>query len=220
MPRIDDYKNAKKLAIEKLATESFDTILQRTGFEPAEPDRFRVPFLNHTYHIGFPEFDFEDEIESEIEIPIQEQILILHYMLSPAPPLLTDNWVSYREIPGASFYYSAFVKRAIDPLKKVFGQNADGLLRAGEILGGKPIDTGDVGYGFRLFPNISVRLILWAGDEEFPAEANIVFNENIKEILSPEDIAWLAGMVVYRLIALSLLVLDSRSPTLEPLEFP
>jgi hypothetical protein len=30
-----------------------------------------------------------------------------------------------------------------------------------------------------------------------------VFNENIKEILSPEDIAWLAGMVVYRLIALS-----------------
>jgi hypothetical protein len=48
-----------------------------------------------------------------------------------------------------------------------------------------------------------VRLILWAGDDEFPAEANIVFDENIAEILSPEDIAWLAGMVVYRLISLS-----------------
>ncbi len=203
MPRIDDYKNAKKLAIEKLATESFDTILQRTGFESAEPGRFRVPFLNRVYHIGFPELDFEDEVESETEIPIQEQILILHYMLSPVPPLLTDNWVSYREIRGASFYYSAFVKRAIDPLKKVFGQNVDGLLRAAEILGGKTIDTGDVGYEFRLFPNIPVRLILWAGDDEFPAEANIVFDENIAEILSPEDIAWLAGMVVYRLIALS-----------------
>jgi hypothetical protein len=203
MPRIDDYKNAKKLAIEKLATGSFDTILQRTGFESAAPDRFRVPFLNRVYHIGFPEFDFEDEAESETEIPIQEQILILHYMQSPAPALSTDSWVSYREIPGASFYYSAFVKRAIDPLKKVFGQNVDGLLQAGEILGGKTIDTGDVGYEFRLFPNIPVRLILWAGDEEFPAEANMVFDENIKEILSPEDIAWLAGMVVYRLIALS-----------------
>ena len=140
-------------------------------------------------------------MKSETEIPIQEQILILHYMLSPAPPLLTENWVSYREIPGASFYYSAFVKRAVDPLKKVFGQNVDGLLRAGEILGGKTIDTGDVGYEFRLFPNIPVRLTLWAGDEEFPAEANIVFDENIKEILSPEDIAWLAGMAVYRLIS-------------------
>ena len=203
MSRIDDYKNARKLAIEKLATVSFDTILQRTGFESVEANRFRISFLNRVYHINFPELEFEDEAESQKEVPIQEQILILHYMLAPAPSPLTHNWISYREIPGASFYYSAFVKRAIDPLKEVFGQNIDGLLRAGEILGGKTIDTGDAGYEFRLFPNIPVRLILWAADDEFPAEANIVFNENIRGSLSPEDIAWLAGMVVYRLIALS-----------------
>ena len=203
MPRIDDYKNARKLAIEKLTTVSFDTILQRTGFESAEANRFRISFLNRVYHIRFPELEFEDEAESQKEVPIQEQILILHYMLGPAPAALTDNWISYREIPGASFYYSAFVKRAIDPLKKVFGQNVKGLLRTGEILGGQSIDTGDVGYEFRLLPHVPVRLILWAGDDEFPAEANMVFAENIKEILSPEDIAWLAGMLVYRLIALS-----------------
>ena len=203
MPRIDDYKNAKKLAIDKLATESFDTILQRTGFDSDAPDQMRVPFLYRIYQIRFPQFEFKDPDETKAEIPIQEQILILHYMLSPAPSLSTENWVSYREIPGASFYYSAFVKRAIDPLKNVFGQNVDGLLRAGEILGAQTIGTGDVGYEFRLLPNIPLRLILWAGDDEFPAEANIVFNENIKDILSPEDIAWLAGMLVYRLIALS-----------------
>jgi hypothetical protein len=203
MPRIDDYKNARKLAIEKLATDYFDTILQRTGFESNATDQFRVPFLNRVYHIGFPELEFEDEADSLKEVPIQEQILILHYMQSPMPPVFTDNWVSYREIPAASFYYSAFVKRAIDPLKQVFGQNVDGLLRAGEILGGQTIATGDVGYEFRLFPHVPVRLILWAGDDEFPSEANMVFAENIKEILSPEDTAWLAGMLVYRLIALA-----------------
>jgi len=203
MPRIDDYKNARKLAIEKLAADSFDTILQRTGLESVAADQFRVPFLNRAYRIGFPELKFEDETDSKKEVPIQEQILILHYMLSPAVPFLSGNWVSYREIPGASFYYSAFVKRAIDPLKKVFGQNVKGLLRAGEILGAQSIDTGDAGYEFRLLPHVPVRLILWAGDDEFPAEANMVFAENIKEILSPEDIAWLAGMLVYRLIALS-----------------
>ena len=203
MPRIDDYKNARKLAIEKLATVSFDTISQRTGFESAEADRFRIAFLDRVYHVRFPEFEFEDEAESREAVPIQEQILILHYMLSPASAPLTENWISYREIPGASFYYSAFVKRAIDPLKKVFGQNVAGLLRAGEILGGKTIDTGDAGYEFRPFPNIPVRIILWAADDEFPAEANIVFNENIRGSLSPEDIAWLAGMLVYRLIGLS-----------------
>jgi hypothetical protein len=203
MPRIDDYKNARKLAIEKLVTDSFDTILQRTGLESVAADQFRVLFLNRAYRIGFPELKFEDESDSKTEVPIQEQILILHYMLSPAVPSLTGNWVSYREIPGASFYYSAFVKRAIDPLKKVFGQNVKGLLRTGEILGGQSIGAGDVGYEFRLLPHVPVRLILWAGDDEFPAEANMVFAENIKEILSAEDIAWLAGMLVYRLIALS-----------------
>jgi hypothetical protein len=203
MPRIDDYNQAKKLAIEKLAVESFDTIMQRTGFESAGARRFRVAFLNRVYRIGFPGFEFEDDADSENEVPIQEQILILHYMLSPAPPALTGNWVSYREIPGASFYYSAFVKRALDPLKEVFGQNVAGLMRAGEVLGGQIIETGDAGFEFRLFPHVPVRLILWAGDDEFPSEAGIVFDVNIKEILSPEDIAWLAGMLVYRLIALS-----------------
>jgi hypothetical protein len=203
MPRIDDYKTARQLAIEKLATESFDTILQRTGFESVADDQFRVPFLNRAYRIGFPELTFEDEADPQKEVPIQEQILILHYMLSPTPSPLTDNWISYREIPGASFYYSSFVRRAIDPLKKVFGQNIDNLLNAGVIMGGKTIDTGDAGYEFRLFPNIPVRLILWAGDDEFPAEANMVFDENIGSMLSPEDIAWLAGMLAYRLIALA-----------------
>ena len=203
MPRIDDYKNARRLAIEKLATESFDSIQQRTGIEASKVNQFRVDFLNRVYCIGFPGLEFRDEAEPEKEIPIQEQILILHYMLAVAPPPLTGNWISYREIPGASFYYGAFVKRAIDPLKNIFGQNAEGLASAGALLGGRKIDTGDAGYEFRLLPNVAVRLILWTGDDEFPAAANILFDENISGILSPEDIAWLAGMLVYRLIALA-----------------
>jgi hypothetical protein len=46
-------------------------------------------------------------------------------------------------------------------------------------------------------------MILWIGDDEFPPEANILFDQTIGDFLSPEDVAWLAGMVVYRLIALS-----------------
>jgi hypothetical protein len=203
MPRIDDYKNARKLAIDKLATESFESILQRTGFEASEVNQFRVAFLNRLYSIDFPGLEFKDEAGPGKEVPIQEQILILHYMSATAPPPLTGNWISYREIPGASFYYSAFVKRALDPLIKTFGQNAECLLEAGKRLRGQTIDSGDVGYEFRLLPNVSVRLILWTGDDEFPASANIVFDENIGGILSPEDIAWLAGMLAYRLIALS-----------------
>jgi hypothetical protein len=50
---------------------------------------------------------------------------------------------------------------------------------------------------------VPVRIILYAGDAEFAPEANILFDRSIGGMLSPEDIAWLAGMLVYRLIGLS-----------------
>lgn len=130
-------------------------------------------------------------------------MLILHYMQGDKNAAPSEDWVAYREIPGATFYFSAFVKRAIDPLKKVFGNNLEGLSKAAEILEARPIDFGDVGLEFMPFPRIPVRMVLYEGDDEFPAEANILFDRSVGDLLSPEDIAWLAGMIVYRLMALS-----------------
>ena len=203
MPRIDDYINACKLAVEKLSQESFETIAGRSGFEPSDGQSLHIPFLDRTYLVSHPLFEFKDQADSEKEIPIQEQVLILHYLMAAETPDLTGRWISYREIPGASFYFGAFVKRAVDPLKKVFGQNISGFSRAAEKLRARIIENGDAGFEFRVLPAVPLQLILWEGDDEFPAEANILFDETIGRILSPEDVAWLAGMVVYRLIALS-----------------
>jgi hypothetical protein len=203
MPRIDDYLNARKLAVEKLSKESFDVILKRSGFDSPDANTLRVPFLDRIYFIDYPHFEFKDSIYADQEVPIQEQVLILHYLMATAMPRPSGQWISYREIPGASFYYSAFVKRAIDPLKKAFGQHPFDFCKAAEKLQACKIESGDAGYEMRVLPGIPLQLILWEGDEEFPPDANILFERNIARILSPEDAAWLAGMVVYRLIAVS-----------------
>ena len=203
MPRIDDYIEARKLAVETLSGQALDLISDRSGFELEDETCLRVPFLNRVYQVHFPDFGFTDSADKDSEVPIQEQIIILHYMLAPAFQPSVGQWVAYREIPGASFYFSAFVKRAIDPLKNVFGHDLTGLSDAASQLDGKPIETGDAGFEFNVLPNVPLQLILYAADEEFPAEANILFDRTIGEILSPEDIAWLAGMLVYRLIAIS-----------------
>jgi hypothetical protein len=89
----------------------------------------------------------------------------------------------------------------VEPLKKVFGGNLAGFSRAAQKLQAQEIENGDAGFEFRVLPGVPLQLILWAADDEFPAEANILFDKNIGQILSPEDVAWLAGMVVYRLMA-------------------
>ncbi|MFO7709597.1 MAG: DUF3786 domain-containing protein [Desulfobacterales bacterium] len=203
MPRIDDYLAAIHLAREKLAAEPFDRIRRRSGFAEAAADVLRVPFLDRVYRVRTPGFEFADEAEAGRDVPLQEQVLILHYLMADGPVFHADDWVAYREIPGAGFYFSAFVKRAVDPLKNSFGRNPGALAAAAGRLGGLTVEPGDSGFEFRLLPHVALRLILYAADEEFPAEASILFERRVGSLLSPEDIAWLAGMLVYRLIALS-----------------
>ncbi|MFO8085559.1 MAG: DUF3786 domain-containing protein [Desulfobacterales bacterium] len=203
MARIDDYVHAKKIAVDLLSESDWNQLPQRAGFRPGSDNKILVPFLNRSYKIDPVTFNFTDIENESQEVPIQEQVLILHYLKAQAFPSPKGQWVSYREIPGATFYYSAFLNRAVNPLKKVFGQNIQGFERAAQKLDGKRLTIGDAAFEFYVFPKVPIRITIWEGDEDFTPEANIVFDETIGHILSAEDIAWMAGMLVYRLMALS-----------------
>ena len=203
MARIDDYRAAYALAVEDLSAQPYTEISARTGLSCLDSNRFQIQFLDRKYGISYPDFRFEDQDAPDSEIPLQEQVLILHYMVGADPDRIPGDMIAYREIPGASFYFGPFVKRAINPLKEVFGRDIDAFHQTCVLLGGTPIDAGDAGYRFQAFPQLALHYILWEGDEEFDAEANILFNESTGDCLSPEDAAWLAGMVVYRLMSLN-----------------
>jgi len=203
MARVDDYINAKKIAAEGLSGEPLDETGKRSGYKLIENNKLRIPFLNRVYIVAWPGFEFEDESSEKKDVPLQEQVLILHYLAAKGEKKSFDRWISFREIPGAAFYYSAFVKRAVDPLKKTFGKEAELFVKAAKSLNGKAIDAGNAGFEFNLFPHVSLQLILWEGDDEFLPEANILFYDKIGDIFSPEDVAWLSGMLVYRLMALA-----------------
>lgn len=203
MARVDDYIQARQIAAEKLGRQTVADIARQSGVEQITPLGLQLRFLDRVYRIAWPDCEFVDTDDGERPVPIQEQVLILHYLLGAGGRQPSGNWIAYREIPGAAFYFSAFVKRAVDPLKKVFGGHIEGFRRAADLLGGVEAGVGDVGREFRVLPQVPLRLILWAGDDEFPPEANILFDDTAGEILSPEDAAWLAGMLVYRMMALA-----------------
>ncbi len=204
MARVDDYINAKALAAEALAGRPPDALSRESGYAPAGENALRVPFLNRTFLVTLPGFAFTDEAAPEKPAPIQEEVLILHYLLGDPLAQPSADWAAYREIPGAAFYFSAFVKRAVDPLKNVFGSDPAALKSVAPMIGGAPFDgPGDAAIEFFPFPRVPVRMILYAGDDEFPAEAAILFDRSAGRILSPEDLAWLSGMMVYRMAALA-----------------
>ncbi|MFA5114535.1 MAG: DUF3786 domain-containing protein [Candidatus Omnitrophota bacterium] len=124
-------------------------------------------------------------------------ILILHYLtaVSRGLPYLERHWVSFRELAGIEGYSAAFRKRAIEPILRKYGNNAEGLLGALKRLPGQRAPEADVGIVLEVFNGVPAMILLWRSDEEFAAEAAMLFDASIKHIFCTEDIAVLAGVI-------------------------
>ncbi len=210
MPRIDDYKQAKELGKRELSGKDLDQIARSSGaviYPSAKGGRsLHLIFLNRTIQIDWPELEFSYK-DSKDEVLIQQQILLLHYLagaLASGGETITGEWISFQDVPDGRFYMDAFQRRARDPLLKTFGQNPQQMMElAFTVYGASSFDHGDYAVVVKVLPLVFMALILWEGDDDFPPEGNILFNKNIGRILSAEDIAWLAGMVVYPLVGMA-----------------
>jgi len=63
---------------------------------------------------------------------------------------------------------------------------------------------GDIALKVIPLPRVPVVLSLWKGDEEFPPEGNVYFDASVSSYLPTEDIAYIAGAVVYKVLAIAM----------------
>lgn len=121
-------------------------------------------------------------------------ILILHYLSQKLKglPVPCAEWISFKELPGGLGYYEAFSKRVLEPLVRKYGRNPLGLLSSLDRLPGKKIQYGDCGIVVDLFEAVPVLITVWAQDDEFSAEANVLFDRTITQVFCTEDIVVLS----------------------------
>ena len=73
-----------------------------------------------------------------------------------------------------------------------------------ERVGAQAISSGDVGYELEFMKGLFVRLILWAGDDEFPPSAQILFSDNFPAAFTQgEDMAVVGDVTIDMLKALA-----------------
>ncbi len=136
------------------------------------------------------------------ELALSERILILHYLgwaAAAAAAPGRGRLVSFQQLAGASFYEPAYRRRGPARIARRFGQDLAGFARACRALGWTEEKLGDAAFGGPVLPLLRCVAILHRGDEEFPAEANLLFDESIGQLLPLEDVAVLAGLVATRL---------------------
>ncbi|MDW7651195.1 MAG: DUF3786 domain-containing protein [Bacillota bacterium] len=164
-----------------------------------DKQRFTVPFLGENYTVTYP--DGIVKMANEItEAPLITAILLLHYLTQASGIELSKNWISFKELQGGGIYIEPFQHRAVIPFVKNFGARPTEFARAAEKLGGERAQHGDIAYIIPALPRVPILYILWQGDEEFPPNGTILFDNFANAYLHTEDYAFLAGMTVGALV--------------------
>jgi hypothetical protein len=110
-----------------------------------------------------------------------------------------DNWVPFRELRGASPFTKAFENNVLEPFAETFSGQLDKLASACVKLGGVKLSHSDAGYQLNSFECIPIRFLFWDGDDEFPAQSNILFDVSATDFIHVESTVSLAIEGIERL---------------------
>ena len=197
MARVDDYAAAFELAAEKLRSLEPARVAENGGAR-LEADGLELDFVGQRIRVGLDPVLISGP--NGAEVGLTDQVLILHYLTKADGRPITGEWIAYREIPGAQAYHPVFHKRAMAPLIAGFGERPELLLELTRDLPASPGQGGDAAVIIQALPRVPLMLQVWKADEDFGAEAGVLLDRSIPGYFSAEDVAWLAGRVVYPLV--------------------
>ncbi|KZL92311.1 DUF3786 domain-containing protein [Clostridium magnum] len=197
------YENLRKEFIkynpEEVANKS-------RAYYNSEKKEFTLTYFNKEYIISYPNGNIVLKDGKDQDISMNEnrmlihKMLILSYLYRATNSSLTNKWVPFRELEGVGHAYQGFAQIGIDRLVEFFGHKGDLFLKAGIKLGGKKVNVGDVGIEITVVPNVPMVFGLWLADDEFPADATILYDCSAVKELHVEDLAGLCSLAAEEVI--------------------
>ena len=121
------------------------------------------------------------------------------FYYSAAHPVASGNLVAFRQVKRVYSFEAAYRRTIISRLQELFSGKTEELRKACEALGGTLLPQGDVGYVLPVFPFLNIAVLFWDKDEEFEAQANMLFDSEITEFMHEENVVCVAADAVYYL---------------------
>jgi len=128
------------------------------------------------------------------ELSQYSRLSALWYLIQAKDIPLSGKLVSPREVNGGLIFTHGSHTLPLERVIVRYGDDVGGFLQKGLALGGERLNYGDRSLKLFPFPRVPVVLVLWKGDEEFPARADILFDSTCSFHL-PTDIIWSTAMM-------------------------
>jgi hypothetical protein len=178
-------------------------IRRRTGVV-LEDAAWRLPFLNRELRLDLDRGRIWVPAAPETEPDFRTCMTAILYLLKVDPSALGAP-VSPMELTGAATFFQARGPHALPtaPLEKKFGSHLPAFWEAGRRLGAAQRAAGDAALALEVFPGLTVEVILWEADEEFPAQASFTVPANLDRFWQLDAVLGLLQLVVRELEATS-----------------
>lgn len=111
--------------------------------------------------------------------------IILHYLVQAKGTPQSGKWIPYRELPDGLFYAQT-IEGVLAPLVQTYGSNLEAFYSQAEKLGARKSKEFDCGVVIYSFKKVPLLVIMYPADEEFGAEANILFDSTISDYLKTD----------------------------------
>jgi len=122
------------------------------------------------------------------------EITWLWYLVRARDFGLTGRQLKPEQLKGGHHFFKGAHELPLMALAAKFDTDSETFLTRGQELGGKVLSFGDASVEIFPVPRVPVDLILWLGDDEFPARADLLFDSSC-ELQLPLDIIWSAAMM-------------------------
>ena len=185
--------------------EAWNRLRERDPYEAAESaiaeyweddDVLVLPVFKQAYlvdtgeeqirEIGVHEFHLEDKTHFNLLVPL--------YLATSGPQEPSGRVMAPRSFPGGEAFFRGPHELPEEVIAHHFCSTPERFLEVGLKLGGARGDGGDAAVVIPVFPKLPVTVLLWLGDMEFPARAQMLLDDTAPGQLNI-DALWAALMM-------------------------
>jgi len=126
-------------------------------------------------------------------------LFMVNYLLSAQAMEIAGEWISEKDLPGGPAFFrgphaipTGAIADCLEADRRLFGERC-------RQRGGTEMEMADAAYGFTIAPRIPLAVLCWEGDEDFPAEAKILYDKTIVHHLALDAVFALAVGICHTL---------------------
>lgn len=202
-PQIKDWYDKLAPVVEEaratLSQVKPGKLVLRSGCQQDADGNFHLSFFWREYVVSGDDFSVRCASTGE-EMGSFVQSIILTYLVTADGTTPSGHWIGFRELPAGMFYVQAFEGYSGKRLVRELSGGIEAFRRTAESLGGEPLPLGGAGYTFTVLPRVRLGLAYWEGDEEFPSQARVLFEDSAAHYLPTDGLAILGSQLVGKIL--------------------